>query len=202
MRKWLAFVIAIFSFSTSLGARADLKAGQEKAETVCLACHGPKGNSVNPLWPKLAGQHADYMVKQMKAYKVGKDRNNPSMAPMMAPLTEQDMINVASYYSTQKRSIEKASKALFKRGERIYRGGDDKKNISACIACHGPRGMGNAQAGFPSLSGQHAAYIVEELNDYKGGLRKTDLNSIMRDISQKMSKEDMQAVASYISGLH
>lgn len=202
MRKLLVLMIAVFSFSISMAAPADVALGKEKAMSVCIACHGADGNSINPLWPKLAEQHVPYLVAQMKAYKVGKDRNNASMAAMMAPLSEQDMLNVATYYSQQHRKIEKTSKALFKRGEMIYRGGDDKKHISACIACHGPRGRGNAQAGFPSLSGQHAAYIIEELEDYKGSRRETDINEIMRDISTRMEKSDMQAVASYISGLH
>lgn len=202
MRKMLVLVVALFSFSTSMAATADIKAGKEKAQAVCVACHGADGNSVNPAWPKLAGQHVPYLVNQMKAFKAGKDRSDPSMAPMMAPLTEQDMMNLAVFYAQQKRSIEKASKLLVKRGEMLYRGGDEKKHIAACIACHGPRGGGNAQAGFPSLSGQHAEYIADELTDYKEGRRKTDINEIMRDIAKRMNPEDMKAVASYISGLH
>lgn len=183
-------------------AEADIAAGKEKATTVCSACHGPDGNSVNPIWPSLAGQHANFLVKQMMAFKEGKLRNNPSMAPMMAPLTKQDMINIAAYYATKERKPLSAMKANLKRGELIYRGGDDKKHISACIACHGPKGSGNAQAGFPSLQGQHAAYIIEELGDYKEGERQTDINHIMRDIAKHMSKKDMEAVANYIQGLH
>lgn len=202
MRKLLVLVVALFSFFNCLANQADIKAGKEKAQAVCVACHGPDGNSVNPTWPKLAAQHAPYLINQMKAFKAGKDRSNASMAPMMAPLTEQDMINLAAYYSQQKRTIEKANKALLKRGEMLYRGGDETKHIAACIACHGPKGLGNAQAGFPSLSGQHAAYIAEELEDYQAGRRKTDINSIMRDIAKRMDKNDMKAVASYISGLH
>lgn len=201
MRKLLVLLLAVFSFSLALAA-PNLDAGKKIASTVCIACHGADGNSLNAIWPSLAGQSPRYLVAQMKAFKDGKLRNNPSMAPMMAPLSEQDMINVAAYYSSQKRVIGAANKVNLKRGELIYRGGDEKKHISACIACHGPKGLGNAQAGFPSLSGQHAAYILEELNDYKAGRRTTDINQIMQQIAKRMSQDDMKAVANYISGLH
>lgn len=183
-------------------ANIDLQAGKEKAETVCAACHNKDGNSVNPGWPKLAGQHADYMLLQLKAYKDGKLRQGPLMQGILATMSEQDMKNAAAYFSTQKVVVGEAKPENLAKGEALYRGGNREKQISACIACHGPKGLGNAQAGFPALSGQHAVYLVEQLEKYKSGERQTDINSIMRDITAKMDPSDMQMVANYISGLH
>ena len=191
-----------FFMSISCHASIDLKAGQEKAEMVCAACHGKDGNSINPLWPNLAGQHPKYLVMQMQAFKLAKQRKDASMMGMMMPLSEQDMQNVAAYFAKQPRKIGQADPKTLKRGQQLYRGGDSGKQISACIACHGPKGTGNEQAGFPALSGQHAAYIVAQLQEYKAGKRTTDLNHIMRDIASRMDKADMEAVANYISGLH
>jgi cytochrome c553 len=87
-------------------------------------------------------------------------------------------------------------------GEQIYRGGVLDKNIPACSACHGPQGEGNPQAGFPRLGGQHADYIVAQLQAYKNNQRRNDINNIMRMIAEKLSPQDMQSVASYIQGLH
>jgi len=194
-------MLSVMVFSNSY-ADVDLQAGKETAATVCAACHGADGNRLTPMWPKLAGQHQEYMVLQMQAFKDGKLRNDPSMLGMMAPLSVQDMKNVAAFFAVQERVIGKASTKTLKRGESIYRGGDQEKKISACIACHGPKGTGNAQAGFPSLSGQQKAYVVKQLQDYKSGARLTDVNHIMRDISSNMELADMEAVANYISGLH
>ena len=201
MKKFL-YVILGFTITFSSYAKVDIAAGKEKAEIVCAACHGPDGNSTVPMWPKLAGQHSDYLVLQMQAFKEGKLRNDASMMGMMAPLSLQDMKNLAAYFNSQKIVIGEASPKLVKRGEAIYRGGNADKHITACIACHGPKGNGNAQAGFPALSGQQNAYTVQQLQNYKSGSRMTDKNSIMRDISSRMNKADMEAVASYISGLH
>jgi cytochrome c553 len=197
-------LIGVFGlvFSMSAFSEVDLNAGQEKAETVCAACHGKDGNSVMPIWPKLAGQHANYLVLQMQAFKAGKLRSDPSMAGMMAAMSLADMENVAAFFSVQERSIGEAQAKNLPRGEALYRGGDQSKNISACIACHGPKGNGNEQAGFPALSGQQANYVVGQLQKYKSGERMTDVNHIMRDIASKMDPADMEAVANYISGLH
>ena len=180
----------------------DITAVQNKSEAICGACHNKDGNSSNPIWPKIAGQHPKYLVLQMQAFKEGKLRNDPSMSGMMASLSTQDMEELAQYFSMQKRSIEGADAKDLKFGERLYRAGDIKRGIPGCIACHGPRGIGIAQAGFPALSGQHVAYTVKQLEDYKQGARKTDLNHIMRDISVKLTKKDMDALANYIAGLH
>jgi cytochrome c553 len=182
-------------------AHAERENGEEKA-VVCAACHGPTGVSINPEWPNLAGQHRAYLVKQLHDMKEGHLRSSPIMAPMIANLTPKDIQDLATYYSQQPIPAGVTPKAYLSRGERLYRGGDFDKHITACIACHGPKGTGNAQAGFPVVSGQHAAYTVLQLQHFKTGQRKNDMNSIMRDISQRMNTDDMLAVANYMAGLH
>ncbi|HHF7374861.1 c-type cytochrome [Legionella bozemanae] len=173
-----------------------------KKAVVCTACHGQEGNSANPQWPNIAGQHPKYFIKQLHDMKDSNLRDAPTMKALVAALNEQDMDDLAVYYAKMPLAQGSTPEKFLKRGEQIYRGGDFAKRITACIACHGPKGTGNAPAGFPVLSGQHAAYTVLQLNAFKDGKRKNDLNHIMQDISSRMSQDDMEAVAHYIEGLH
>lgn len=175
--------------------------GQEKSK-VCAACHGPNGISTNPTWPNLAGQHLQYLTKQLNDFKQKAVRNSAIMTPLVANLSEQDISDLSVFYSKQKLGEGSTPEKYLSRGEQLYRGGDMDKHITACIACHGPKGTGNAQAGFPVLSGQHAAYTITQLQEFKTKKRSNDLNSIMQDISSRMSTEDMEAVANYICGLY
>jgi cytochrome c553 len=181
-------------------AAGDVNRGQQLS-TTCIACHNEDGNTTNPQWPKLAGQHASYLVTQMQLFKNG-ERPNPIMMPIMANFSEQHIEDLAAFYASQKTSIGTANPELVDRGKQLYRGGDIAKGIPACIACHGPDGRGNEQAGFPVLSGQNPDFTLEELEDYKASSRTSDLYGIMRTIAGRMDKEDMVAVASYIHGLH
>lgn len=199
MGKWLFAVLLCCSWT--IYAQGDIKAGQQKS-AVCAACHGEKGISVNPLWPNIAGQHETYLLKQLKDYKVGKTRSNPNMNAIVAGLSEEDMQDLAAYYASLPKPQGSTPKAFVLKGQNLYRGGDFKKQITACIACHGPRGLGNGQAGFPMVSGQNAPYTESQLKAFKEGLRSNDLNSIMRDISSRMDAEDREAIAFYMQGLH
>lgn len=193
--KWwmsLIFIVASYGYAGEVPAKASL----------CVACHGETGISANPIWPNLAGQHAGYLLKQMQDIKEGKTRNVPVMAALVSGLSVAEMQELAEYYALQEPPQGKTPKKYLKRGEELYRGGDFNQHISACIACHGPKGTGNGQAGFPLLSGQHAEYTVLQLQAFKEKKRQNDLNAIMRDISARMSTEDMTAVAYYIQGLH
>lgn len=174
--------------------------GKEKS-AACAACHGADGNSSNPLWPNLAGQHPAYIVKQLKAFKSG-ERQEASMTPMAAPLSEDDMEDIALYYAAQNPSIGVADEQFLERGQQLYRGGNRNSGVPACMACHGPSGIGNLPAGYPALSGQHPDYTAKQLNAYKSGERKTDPAAMMRSIAAKMSAEEIQAIASYLAGLH
>ena len=179
----------------------DAEAGKNKAIT-CAACHGQDGNSVNPEWPSIAGQHARYSVEQLQAFKGGL-RNNALMLGQVMTLTDEDMRNLAVYFAGMPAAAKSvADPATVDRGERIYRGGDRENNTAACIACHGPTGSGNPAAAVPSVRGQYAVYSAAQLRLYASGERKSDgATRVMRDIAAKLSEEDIVAVASYMQGL-
>ena len=187
-------------------AAGDANAGRSKAQA-CAGCHGADGNASIPNYPKLAGQHAGYLVKQLQAFKANK-RKDAIMNGQVANLKQQDMEDIAAYFEKQKTSLGAASDQKKRElGERIYRGGNQAKAIAACMGCHGPNGAGNPPANFPSLSGQNAAYVVKSLKDFKVATTrafdsKDDSGKMMRDIAKRMSDAEMEAVAHYISGLH
>lgn len=203
MNKWVVFaaIISMAGGASTALAAGDPAAGKAKSAT-CAGCHGMDGNSANPEWPKLAGQHAGYLEKQLHDFKAGTERNNAMMAPMVAPLSEQDMADLAAFYSEQTLQIGAADKALVDLGEKIYRGGNPASGVAACIGCHGPTGKGNPAANFPSLSGQHATYTENQLKAFASGQRKNDAGKMMRSTASKMTPQEMAAVASYVQGLH
>jgi cytochrome c553 len=174
--------------------------GQAKAAP-CVACHGVNGNSVNPEWPSLAGQHEAYVKRQLSAFK-NDQRQNPLMTPMAKPLSEQDMADLGAYYAAQKPTgtleAEPSKVAL---GQKLYRGGDPAKGIAACAACHGPNGSGNPAASYAQIKGQHATYTVAQLKAYRSGTRQTDPNQMMRNVAALLTDEQIDAVAAYIQGL-
>jgi cytochrome c553 len=181
-------------------ATGNVQAGQTKASTICLACHSLDGNSVNPEWPSLAGQHEQYIIKQIKAFRAG-ERVNTLMSPIAMTLTDQEIEDVAAYYSTQKIKGQEAAKSKVDLGEKIYRGGIAETKVPACLACHGPNGRGNPAAVFPSIRSQHATQIALQLQAYKKGERKTDQNEMMRTVAAKLSDQQIEAVAQYVQGL-
>ncbi len=196
-------LLSMFFVSAVLAADGNIEAGSTKTET-CVACHGMDGNSVAPLWPKLSGQHESYLVKQLTEYRKGEQGNRyePSMYGMAVNLSDQDILDLAAYYASLKQSPGKTLAAFLEPGAQIYRGGIPEKGITACIACHGPKGRGNDLAGFPRVSGQNVDYSVGQLQAFKEKRRSNDMNAIMQDIAKKMSDDDMKAVAEYMSGLH
>lgn len=194
----LAFLLCL---PLILNAQDNQQTIQQKA-MVCSACHGKKGISSNPKWPNLAGQHKKYFIKQLKDLKQATSRKTATMTALLQSLDEKDMEELASYYAKMRKSHGKTPERFIHRGEQLYRGGDFNKHITACIACHGPKGNGNPEAGFPAISGQHAYYTLIQLMNFKNGKRSNDLNHIMHDICNRMDKEDMEAVAHYIEGLH
>lgn len=191
--------IALLLVASLCRAEGNAAAGQAKA-AACVACHGVDGNSVNPEWPSIAGQHAGYLVKQLQAFKSGA-RKNDLMTPMALPLSPQDMEDLAAHFAAQTPRGLEAEKSKVELGQRLYRGGNDKTQLPACIACHGPNGRGNPPAQYPSLSGQHATYVAAQLNAYKKGTRTTDATKAMNEIAARLSDEEIQAVASYVQGL-
>jgi cytochrome c553 len=196
-------LIAIIGIALAAGnahAAGDVAAGQAKA-AVCAACHGADGNSTNPDWPKLAGQNAKYLEKQLKDFKAGR-RANPMMAGMAAPLSESDMADMAAFYASKTRSGGFASEQRVALGEKIYRGGNAKSGVPACMACHGPTGAGDPLGGIPALSGQHAKYLAIQLYAFREGERGNDPRAMMRDVARWMTKQEIEAVSEYILGLY
>jgi len=200
-----AKLVAALSLAVTLGwtapslAAGSKDAGQAKAAT-CGACHGMDGNSVNPEWPNLAGQHETYILKQLTAFHGGQ-RQNPLMSPMAAILGEQDMADLAAFFSSQTIRGGETEPSRAKLGQRVYRSGNVGGKVMACAGCHGPTGRGNAPAVFPSIQGQHATYVAAQLRAFKAGTRTTDTNQVMREMAAALSDEEIDAVASYVQGL-
>lgn len=205
MKKYITAIVASMVFAGTAFAdglvEGDADAGKAKSIT-CAACHGADGNSVNPVWPSIAGQHATYLVEQLQAFKNG-SRNEPLMLGQVMMLSDDDMNNLAVYYAGMPAAAKSvADPAIVDRGERIYRGGNRDNATSACIACHGPTGLGNPAAGVPAVKGQYAVYAATQLRNYANGTRTSDgPTRVMRDIAAKLSEEDIVALASYMQGL-
>jgi len=201
MKKSLVTVFIVMGMMVAGGVQAagDAAAGQARA-ALCIACHGPDGNSLNPIWPKLAGQHPEYIIRQLQAFKAG-ERKDPMMAPMAAALDDKGMADVAAFFSSQKRSPGVAAADKVELGGKIYRGGNKASGVAACMACHGPTGAGNPAANFPNVAGQQAPYIEKALKDFRSASRTTDPNMMMRGVAAKMTDAEISAVAQFIQGL-
>lgn len=177
----------------------DAAAGAQKS-AVCGACHGATGNSVNPEWPNLAGQHEGYIAAQLALFKQGM-RDNLLMMPMAAALSDQDMQDLGAHFARQAPVGLEADPSNYKAGEKLYRGGDPERGLPACIACHGPQGKGNGPARYPALRAQHSVYTYNQLKAYVEGGRRTPGNDIMQVIAAKLTDAEMRALASYAQGL-
>ncbi len=171
---------------------------------VCAACHGFDGNSKVDNWPKLAGLPQQYIVDQLKEYKKGQagNRFEASMYDIAKDLSDADIDEYAEFYSKQITSKGEVKKDLYILGQKIYRSGNAKAEVAACIACHGADGRGNILAKFPRLAGQNSGYVATQLKKYKNGERKTDYNVIMRDIASRLTDAEIEAVSSYVSGMY
>ncbi len=225
IKKLLAVSIFLACTTTSsiVHAEGDAQAGKQHA-AACAGCHGENGNSIVPSFPKLAGQHTSYLSKQLRAFKDG-TRNAPMMAPLAQGLSDKDIADLAKFYSVQtisanpmptlkpqdhnssgaagshseNKNKEAELKALLSFGGDLYRNGDLEREVSACIACHGPFGEGNKPAGFPMLKGQHADYLIQTLTDFKTNTRTKVPDNMMHMIATKMTEKEIRAVSYYIS---
>ena len=201
MKKWLMTLSMATAMVSSVAvAGGDAAAGKAKS-AMCAGCHMADGNSVNGMWPKLAGQHESYLIKQLQDFKAG-DRVDPTMQPMAAGLSEDDMANLAAFYSSQSLKGGEADPALVDKGKEIFMNGNPASGVAACSACHAPNGVGNPAANFPSLQGQHADYTVKQLKDFRAGERANDAGKMMQGVAAKMTDEEIAAVSSYIQGLN
>ena len=179
------------------------QAGAGKA-AVCGACHGPGGNSSNPEWPKLAGQHSTYTYDQLKILKSGV-RPSPVMNAQAQPLSDQDMRDLAAYFAAQKPAPGVASPDAVPLAEKLYRAGDAARGLPGCIACHGPKGAGNAGAAYPRIGGQHAKYTANVLRQFRQFAGQPVPHApfhVMAAVAVKLTDAEIDALASYVNGLH
>ena len=217
----LCAAVAAFAWaaeSDGASRSGDVEAGRALASKTCIACHGEDGNAAIPGYPHIAGQNARYLFRQMQLMRDG-DRDPKLMAGQLDNMTDQDLRNMAAFYARQAGKVGQASREgpedlrhaatlpaeWIALGEAIYRGGILAKQVAACTACHAPDGSGNAPAGFPSLSGQTAEYVAEQLKAYREGRRRTDAGDyegMMRQTAANMTDSEIAAVANYVLGLH
>lgn len=193
----------LFASGTAAAPEGDPEAGRAKSAP-CAGCHGPDGNSVVPINPKLAGMPEAYIVAQLKAFKEGR-RQDPVMSGMAAPLSEQDMRDIGAFYERQKLGGDTAGDDRLRHlllGERLYFRGNAQTGMAACVGCHGKDGRGlEAEPSIPPLRGQHADYVYKMLKAFKGGLRSNDAEQMMRLIAERMSDKEMRALAVYVSNM-
>ena len=187
-------------------ANGDPNKGKKIASKVCAGCHSADGNSIIPSNPILAGQHPEYITKQLLNFKSQDNkpavRKSPVMAAMVAPLSAEDMKNIGAYYAQQEPTPGAAKdKELAEQGEKIYRGGIIESGLPACSGCHSPNGSG-IPPHYPRLAGQHAVYTVAQLRSFRTEQRANDTNNVMREIVSRMSEKEMEAVAEFIRGLN
>lgn len=223
----VSITLALTGASAVVYAEGNAKEGKTQAAS-CAGCHGKDGNSMVSTFPKLAGQHESYLIRQLQAFKGG-SRNAPMMAPLAMGLTPNAIENISAYYSEQKiganampvlesddddedeDDMDEAAKEaaadkkkaeldeLMALGSDLYRNGDLEREVSACIACHGPYGEGNKPAAFPALRSQHADYLIKSLTDYKNGARQNNPENMMHMIAKKMTDKEIKAVSYHIS---
>lgn len=204
--KKLVLIFTLMA-SYSAWAQGDIDAGKLKAAT-CVACHGSDGNAIIGQYPKLAGQHVDYLVKQLADYKLAvtssgaQGRSNAIMAGMAAALSATDMADLGAYFSSLPISGNTTPENVIAIAEPLYRFGDSDRGIAACISCHGPRGNGTSLSGFPKISGQNAQYIQLQLQAFRSSARNNDLNAMMRSAAVKLNDNEIEALSAYVGGLH
>tara|TARA_B100000287_G_scaffold370766_1_gene368390 strand:+ start:1600 stop:2253 length:654 start_codon:yes stop_codon:yes gene_type:complete len=184
----------------------DSKSGAELVAT-CAACHGDTGQSINSDWPSLAGQNQRYLSDQLKYYQEGDRENVLMMAviPYLKTLTDSQLLDIAAFYSSQSPAVGQAKDdaELLALGESLYRAGDLDRGIPACTACHSLNGAGNAQAGFPRVSGQQKGYLISTLKEYRNLARNAgDYSLVMQSASQNLRDSDIEALANYMHGLY
>ena len=199
MKKIIFILIVLWCGIGVAFSKGNVNAGQTKVGT-CSVCHGINGISLIPRYPNLAGQWERYLIKQITEIKTG-DRIVSDMTPFVKDLNAKDIENISAFYASQSAAYGVADPKLVELGEQLYRFGKQDVGIPPCSACHSPTGKGNSLAGFPRISGQHAQYIAKQLRNFREGDRHNDGSKIMRMIVERLNNTEVDALASYISGL-
>ena len=193
--------IGLITFFISNTVQAGDNKAESTAQTICSACHGVDGNSLLPVNPIIAGQHEDYIYRQLKMFKSGA-RKNTRMLGIANTLSDDDMVQLSKYFAGFKsKTVGTSDRELATEGEKIYRSGILEKGVAACSACHLPTGSG-IPGKYPRIAGQHPEYTVNQLTHFKEGRRRGSSAGIMRSIAGKLSKKQMLALAEYLAGLN
>jgi cytochrome c553 len=202
MKRLIAGAVLAIGLATTAYGAGDPEAGEAQA-AVCAGCHGQGGaKPTQAVYPKLSGLGENYIFNQLRLIKSG-EREIPVMAGLLDDKSEQDLRDLAAYFDQSQMPIGQADPELVNKGKQLYRGGDLASNLPACSGCHSPQGKGNEPAAFPRLSGQQPEYIAQQLKAYRGGERDTgSMSQIMIDIASKLSDRQIEALSSYVSGLH
>ena len=207
MKKLCLLLLVTSGLGFQAAAAGDAQAGKDKS-MVCAACHSADGNAAIDMYPKIAGQHAGYIAKQLHDFRKAaqtagaEGRNDPIMSAQAAALSDQDIEDLAAYFSSQEMTGGETPEDVVAAGMKMYQGGDAEKGIAACAACHGPRGNGMELAKFPDISGQHSAYVKAQLEKFRSGQRANDMNGMMRDIAKRLSDDDIALLSKFVAGLH
>jgi cytochrome c553 len=205
MKKLALALSVVAAMSSSAMAEGNAEVGKTKA-IVCSACHGVDGNSMIDMYPKLAGQHPAYLEKQLTEFRLAaktggaEGRMDPIMIGMSMGLSDEDIADISAFFASQVIVVADVADVPAA-GEKLYKGGDAARGITACVACHGPEGQGAAAAGFPVVGGQHANYIKIQLTKFREASRHNDLNGMMQDVAKKLSDADIEALSKYISSI-
>lgn len=200
---WIVLIVFSGAAVAAGAPKGDASAGASTFSSSCAMCHGPDGNSTDPQYPKLAGQHANYIAYQLKSFQDGV-RSNAIMSGMAAMLSPQDIADVAAYLSTQSMSPGPADTYKPALGKTIYDHGMPSANLPACSSCHGPDGKGDVAKMYPRIGGQHAQYVVQVLTGWHNGEPWGDSPhaKLVVEVAKKLSIEQINAVASYVQGLN
>lgn len=205
MKKFIiTILLGLSAVATANAAQGDAEAGKGKS-AMCAACHGADGNSLVPMYPKLAGQSASYLVKQLTEFKLGmtsggkSGRVDPVMGGMAMALSEQDMADVAAFYASQQ--VTAGNGNADAAGKKLYLGGNAEMEVTACVACHGINGKGMPNAGFPALANQNAEYLKIQLEKFRNGSRNNDLNGMMQGVAANLTDAEIAALSQYMSSL-
>ncbi len=196
-RPWLWLCAMVLATATQTQAAGSASAGKIKAES-CAGCHGEDGNGNVPMFPKLSAQKTTYLIKQLNDFKSG-NRPEPTMSAMAAAMSDEDMADLSAYFAEQKLKAEPVS--TNERGRTLFLAGNPDVGLPACTGCHGPEAKGNEPAAFPALRGQYSAYIAKTLHDFKTESRYNDRNKMMRSVADRLSDEEIAAVADYLAGM-
>jgi cytochrome c553 len=194
----IKFAVAM-ALGAWLAAPAIAQDAQTMATTVCAACHGPDGNSLVPMFPKIAGLQETYIVKQLRDFQSGR-RKSDIMAPVVSTLKPEDLAPLAAYFNRQKlKPGDAGEKAEIAVGKLLYFDGNEETGVPACVGCHQPQGAG--QGIYPRIGGQHATYVAQQLRNFAAGERSNDVSRFMRVVAKRMTEEEIQSVAAYLVSL-